>query len=392
MLNVAYVLGRFPVLSETFIGEEIRALETLGHTIFPVALHKPQDAFQPADQTLADRTLYFSPLDAQAAKSLLRRNTLKRWRLASFARAQTTEPYIPLLVRAAWLADYIREKGCTHIHAHFGWGAATYAIAAAKLAKLPVTFTCHGSDVYARPLDLPLKCTSASAVFGVAPTITADLQKMAGNTDCHTVYCGVDTSRFAPPADWQQKHDRWLFVGRLVDCKGVDDILAAWRLLPPASRPKLDIVGEGSEKEKLQAYAVQHALEGHVSFLGAQPATWIAAQGPHYRGFVSAFRQGSDGSRDTSPVVLKEAMAMALPVVTTQFIDIPGLVGKECAMLCPPADADAIARAIAHIHTLPAEKLQKMGMAGRARVEQYYSLTQQAQQMTALWSSCRARR
>lgn len=386
MARIAYMLGKFPVLSETFIGNEMRAMEALGHEIIPIALHTPDADYQTEDKALADRTLYFSPISDVESGRLVRKYSSLLDRVYPFALAQTTELYYPLLVHAAHLAEYIRKKECVHIHAHFGWGAATYAIAAAKLLCLPVTFTCHGSDVYRRPLDIELKCQSATAVFGVAPTITADLQKLAPQTPCHTVYCGVDTERFRPLADLPGKHNRWLFVGRLIDCKGLDDILFAWQQMPPQSRPPLDIVGEGPMKEALESYVNAQGLKDRVSFLGPRPAQWIMENAPCYRAFISAFRTGSDGSRDTAPMVLKEAMAMALPIVTTDFVNIPELVGPRCAVICPVSSPDDLARAVMNVDDLPQEALQAMGRHGRVRVEQYYSLKQQATHITELFA------
>lgn len=384
MARIAYILGRFPVMSETFIGNEIRAVEALGHEIFPIALHRPDAEFQPEDASLAARTLYFSAINPQTSKTLIRQHLLKFYRIIYFVLSQTTEPYYPLMIHAAYLANYMEEHKCTHVHAHFGWGAATYAIAAARLLGLPVTFTCHGSDVYARPLDLKLKCHAASAVIAVSPTLAKDLQAVAGRTPVHTVFCGVDVNRFKP-AEKSQKHDRWLFVGRLIDCKGINDILAAWALLPQDQRPNLDIVGDGNLRNSLEVYAREHAIEEHVTFLGAKPASWIVENGPLYRAFISAFKQGGDGSRDTAPMALKEAMALGLPIVTTDFMDIPSIVTNNCAITCPTASADALAKAIVYVQNLPKEALDNMESAARKGAE-HYSLRQQAETLTKLFA------
>jgi len=385
MAIIAYVLGAYPVLSETFVGQEMRAMEKLGHQIVPIALHRPEDVYQPEDEALATKTFYFSAIGPKESQQLLQRYRFRYRRICSYVREQTTEPPISLLVHSAQMADYIHAQGCTRIHAHFSWGAATYAIAAAKLLKIPVTFTCHGSDVYANPLDLELKCRNADAIFAVAPTITADMQKVAGKTPCHMVYCGVDTEYFKPLQDPTRKHGRWLFVGRLVDCKGVDDIINAWALLPPEHRPMLDIVGDGIMKPALQDLVVSLGLERNITFLGSRPTSWIAEHGPAYRAFISGFRKGNNGSQDTSPLALKEAMAMALPIVTTRFIDIPDLVGEYSSLLCPPASPQDLANAVSRIQHSSPETLQRKGSMGRIEVEARYSLRRQVAQLNQLF-------
>ncbi|MDX2074531.1 MAG: glycosyltransferase [Alphaproteobacteria bacterium] len=383
-LRIAYVLGRFPVMSETFIGQEIRAMEQAGHRVTLVALHPPEGEYQPEDAPLAARTLYFPCISSEESTRLLRKYFFTFRRILPYALSQTTEPLRAFLVHAAHMAEHLKTNGCQHVHAHFAWGAATYAIAAARLLGIPVSFTCHGSDVYARPLDLELKCRWASAVIAVAPTITADVQKISPKTPCHTVYCGVDTGRFAPLADASLRHARWLFVGRMVDCKGLDDVLHAWALLPQPSRPALDVVGDGELRESLQSLAETLGVQEHVRFLGAKNSAWLCEHGPAYRALIAPFRQGGNGSRDTAPMVLKEAMAMALPIVTTQFIDIPHLVGEECAILCPPNAPATLADAVMQVEALADAGRRLMGMAGRARVEKYFSVPRQIEQLSRL--------
>lgn len=384
MAHIAYILGQFPVLSETFIGNEMRAIEALGHRITPIALHPPDGPYQTADEALAVRTQYFFAIEPEQAAALMQRHKHAMPALENFASAQTSEPPEVLKVHAAHVAEIITEQGCTHIHAHFAWGATAYAIAAAKLLNMPISFTCHGSDVYARPKDLPLKCAAASMVFAAAPTMRDDVQAYAPKTPCHTVYCGVETALFKPVADTSQRHARWLYTGRLIDCKGVDDVLAAWVELPPDKRPQLDIVGEGPEKETLERYARQNDLTSHVTFFGSKDAQWLAQHGPQYRAFIAAFRQGLDGSKDTAPLALKEAMAMGLPIVTTDFVDIPKIAG-DAALYCQPGNSAAIARAVRELDTMRAEKRANMGQEARERAQQQFSVTRQALRMLKLW-------
>jgi colanic acid/amylovoran biosynthesis glycosyltransferase len=384
MKKVAYILGRFPVLSETFIGDEIRALEAAGCEVLPIALHRPDAPFQPQDAPLAERTRYFCEILPEQSKQLLRLYRWRLWRALPFVWRQTTEPRYPLLVHAADIAHHVEAHGCRHIHAHFGWGAATYAIAAAKLANIPVSFTCHGSDVYARPMDLLLKCRSASHIIGVAPTISQDLQRLAPRRRSHLVYCGVDTAQFHPLEEHQTPHDKWLFVGRLISCKGVEDILHAWSLLPPDGRPTLDIIGDGPLRQDLEAQAKARGIAKQVNFLGEQTSGWLHKHGPHYHAMITAFRTTAEGS-DTAPMVLKEAMAMGLPLVTTRHVDIPEVVGDEAALFAPPNAPEALAEAVQRMLRLPATQRKQMAQAGRQRAEALFSSQQQAEKLLRIF-------
>jgi glycosyltransferase involved in cell wall biosynthesis len=290
-----------------------------------------------------------------------------------------------LLVHAAEMANRMTQWGASHVHAHFAWGAASYAIAAARLAGLPMSFTCHGSDVYARPVDLSVKCRSAQAVVAVAPMIARDVAKLSGRSKCQLIYCGVDERQWLPLADRTQAHGRWLFVGRLVDCKGVDDVIDAWSLLPEGSRPVLDIVGEGELQPVLMAQCAAANLQSSIRFLGAKPTSWLMQHAPAYRALIAPFKQGADGSRDTAPLVLKEAMAMGLPIVSTDFVDVAAVVGDRCALLCPVSLPEALATAVLRIEQAGDDVLCEMGKAGRVRVSEYFTLSQQAKQMSDLF-------
>jgi colanic acid/amylovoran biosynthesis glycosyltransferase len=76
----------------------------------------------------------------------------------------------------------------------------------------------------------------------------------------------------------------------------------------------------------------------------------------------------ADNDRDSMPVVVKEAMAMELPVVATNEVGLPELVDASCGRLVPPHDPAALARALDELLELPVEKRAALGRAGRARV------------------------
>ncbi len=383
-MKIAYVLGHFPVLSETFVGEEIRALEKAGNTIFPIALQNPNTEYQPDDAELVSRTYYFSSITKKYAEYLTAKYLFKLFRFIPFCLRQTTEPKYHFFLHCADIALYISKNNCQHIHAHFGWGATTYAIGAAKLLNIPITFTCHGSDVYVKPLDLKIKCNAANAVVCVSDKMKQDIQAIAPKAICHVIYCGMDTNKFQPNPN-AIKNNKWLFVGRLVDCKGLDDIILAMAEISAEIRPMLDIVGEGVLKNELEQLVNQKKLSNNIKFLGAKNSKWIAENAVCYKAFISAFKKGSDNSRDTGPLVLKEAMAMGLPIVTTDFDSIPKIVSGGCAIICNSQSVDSIKDAILSVEKLSDYDLQKMSSVGRIKSENEYSINKQINQLISLF-------
>jgi colanic acid/amylovoran biosynthesis glycosyltransferase len=85
-------------------------------------------------------------------------------------------------------------------------------------------------------------------------------------------------------------------------------------------------------------------------------------------------RVAPDGDRDSQPLVVKEAMAMGLPVVGTAEVAMPEMVDESNGRLVPPEDIDALADALAQLAALDEDDLRALGEAGRRRVEAEFRL------------------
>src|SRR5690349_7386707 len=249
MKSIAYVLGTFPVLSETFVGNEMRAMAARGHGIVPIVLRRPAGTHQTIDATLASRATYLDQIGRAAAPSVLASVPVRAARSSArgleFVRRQQALPSRSLLWNAAKIAAVARRRGCTHLHAHFAEGAAAHALVAARLIGATVSFVGHGYDVYGSPSDLETKLMAADFAVAVCGDMAADMRRLAPCARIETVPCGIDPLRFKPATGDEPDNGRLLFVGRLVEQKGVDDLLTALALLPPDRRPGLDIVGTG---------------------------------------------------------------------------------------------------------------------------------------------------
>jgi len=242
-MNMAYVVTHFPVLSETFIGDEIRAMQARGHTITLIAMTPATQAGQDVDAPPADSAIRLPHIQAGRAIAHTATLTAGAPRALAVARAQRMLPRRSLLWNAAKIAGVIRDAGCQHVHAHFAGGATAHAIVAARLAGLSVSFVGHGHDVYAEPEDLPVKLAHADFALAPCEDMARDLSAIAPHALVRVVPCGIDADRFAFAA--REYNAKLLFIGRLVAQKGVDDLLHA--LADPAVPHDLalDIVGDG---------------------------------------------------------------------------------------------------------------------------------------------------
>ncbi len=384
---IAYVLDSFPVLSETFVGTEMRAMIEQGHAVQPIAFHGPSGEFQAADRRLADRTLYLSqigPNPARVRTAILRLGLgdaaarLALW----FLWGQSGLPRRSLLWNAAKLAVAAEAAGCRHLHAHFAGGAAAHALVAARMISASVSFVCHGHDVYSEAQDLPAKLRAADFTVAVCQEMAADLAALEPAAPIAMIPCGIEPGRFNPRPAESADNGRYLFVGRLVEQKGLDDLLAALALIPITRRPALDVVGEGPDGAALRERAASLGLQGRVRFLGARQGSWIAARGPRYRALVGPFKTASTGSRDTGPLVVKEAMAMGLPVVASRFMGVKDTVTPDTGILFEPGNARSLASALVAMEGTPPARRHAMGRAGRIRVLDCFTASRQARTLS----------
>ena len=272
MKRLAYLLADFPVLSETFIGNEIRAMERHGHTVMPIIMTRRTGAAQPEDIDLADRSTLLSSLTS-GPRALYGSGLGAVSRAERFIREQKMLPALSLFYQGARIARFLKQNKIDHLHAHFAGGAAAHAIVAARLAGIKVSFVCHGHDVYGEPEDLNAKLNHADFVVAVCRDLANDLSAMAPVAKIVEVPCGTNPSRFMP-RDNSEHNGRLLFIGRLVEQKGIDDLLTALAALPISERPRLDIVGDGVERLRLVERRVERRVveEHHPdAVIGAQP-------------------------------------------------------------------------------------------------------------------------
>ena len=160
-----------------------------------------------------------------------------------------------------------------------------------------------------------------------------------------------------------------LFSGRLngKQQKGVDILLKAMPLILKEHEVILDIIGGGPRIEQYTALAQQLGIEGSVRFRGFIPHDMMPAEYSAADLFVLSSRRESFG------LVLAEAMASGLPVVSTTAGAIPEVVENgETGILVPPEKPDELAGAIIHLLDNP-ENMILMGKKGKERVKQYFT-------------------
>ena len=361
---LAMVLKGYPRISETFISNEIRLLEEMGLRIRIISMRRPRESFAHASVSrITAEVVYLPEMLSGNWGEFLRRN-LRQFRsrpaaylkavarmLRQLVKTRRSASLKHLLQAGYLLQDPKSHPPAAHFHAHFAHSPGSVARYAAMLTGLPFSFTGHAKDVYTQnPASLAEKLRHA--VFAVTCTgHNRDyLERLAaGRTPVHLVYHGIDLSLFAPgPPPPLEPPLRILSVARLTAKKGLPTVIRALGLLNEQGLDfTYDLIGEGEDRQKLEALAGYSGIATRVRFHGAMPHERVLDFYRTAHVFVLGCQVLQNGDRDGIPNVLVEAMAMGVPVAATAVSAVPELVADgETGLLVPPGDPEALARAV----------------------------------------------
>jgi glycosyltransferase involved in cell wall biosynthesis len=297
-------------------------------------------------------------------------------------------------------AEQVRRYAPVLIHANFATDALSALPLAARLG-VPLITSLRGYDVTRSNVALVLSGRLSWMKYAFRQralqrrgalflAVSEALRRRAiargfpaARTRTH--YNGVDLGRFpAGPGG----PDTILFVGRLVEKKGVETLLQAFAIVrrerPEAS---LVIIGEGSLRSKLEALAGES-----VRFLGDQAPEEVAAWMRRATVLAAPSVTARDGDAEGLPNVIVEAAASALPVVGTDHSGIPeAIVEGESGFIVPERDAGALAARL--IIILGDSDLRgRMGAAARALAERSFDFERQMRRLEEIYDEVRAGR
>jgi colanic acid/amylovoran biosynthesis glycosyltransferase len=390
MTTVAYLVDRYPRLSQTFVSNEIAELRRRGFTV-PVITLEPGDrlgdATDVAGDVAADDVFVLRDFRPVSVASRVR-TKLTRRRDGHVLAALTDEigggdGQIPAWKLPA-LARHLRRRGVDRIHAHFAWQAAGAAWALAAQLDVPWSMTVHANDIFSRRRNLDAKLAAADRVVTVCEYNVDYLRGELGvERDVDVVVCGVDVPAVADLPD--RKTTDVVAVGRLVDKKGIDLLLRAVdHVRHELPSVRVTIVGDGPERARLERMSRDLDVTPNVTFTGAASHEEALRAIGEARVFAFPARIAASGDRDSMPVVIKEAMARCVPVVATDIVAIPEMVDAEVGRLVPPDDEHALAKAICEL-LHDDELATRLGNAGRRRVEQRFTLQDEVAKLAAIF-------
>ncbi|MFQ5601104.1 MAG: glycosyltransferase [Candidatus Krumholzibacteriia bacterium] len=409
--SIGYLPKGYPRISETFISGEILELERLGLEISIYSLKRPGESIrQPCAQQVRSPVVYLPekivrwlPLLLPVHLALwLRRprgyTKALRWTLSHCRRRRSTTT-LRRFFQAGWLVGWLlRGRTIPHFHAHFCHGPATVAMFVKWMTGSTFSFTAHAKDIYlTRPDTLREKMREAEFVLTCTGYNRRYLGEIGGDlVPVHLVYHGIDVGRFSRASREQIVPLRsyvdgiripmLLSVGRLVEKKGFDTLIHACALLRDRGlRFRCVIFGEGPERSALESMIRSLNLGGIVELPGGILQDELLEVYRQAEVFALPCQVLENGDRDGLPNVLVEAMAMQIPVVSTEVSGVPELVEHGVnGFLVPPRSPEPLADRI-HALLRDASLRRRFGEAGRRRVTEEFDQRRNTRRLLALF-------
>jgi colanic acid/amylovoran biosynthesis glycosyltransferase len=393
-MKIAFVVSQFPALSETFILNQITGLIDRGHEvdIYACSPGNNREVDPNVEKyNLLNYTFYGfrmprrKNLRVPKGLWLLVKSCLKApsipLRLASIAKYGKQAASLKLLYFS--IPFLHKQFSYDIIHCHFG----TNGLRASFLrnigifqGKLITTF--HGNDITTtlqRKGDRYYNqlFSSADLFLPISERWKHKLIELGCDKRKIIVHrMGIDCKRFSftsrqPQADGQT---HLVTVARLVEKKGVEYGIRAVAKLSKVNRNiKYNIVGDGPLREDLQQLIQELDIGDRVKLLGWKQQKEVAEILNNADILLAPSVTSKDGDQEGIPVSVMEAMAMGLPIVSTQHSGIPELICNGISgFLVPERDVDALAEKLGYLIEHP-EVWLEMGQAGRAQVEEYYN-------------------
>lgn len=409
-LRLAYLNSEYPSLSHTFIEREVRDARGRGIEVHTFSI-RPAPANGVLSQAHAQEAARTCVLKVNPASLLLTGLGTLLTRPAGLVRGLSRAQRLALpgvksrlwhigyLLEGARLAREMNRRGLTHVHVHMANNAASVALLACAIdPAITYSLTVHGSAEFFAVDEVRLAEKVRGALFVRAISLFCRAQLMAWSEPAlwdrlHVIHCGVDPQTFTPrrpaaaavPATPDvagvKPRLRLLTVGRLHPIKGYPQLLEACKLLSEAGIDwHWNIVGDGELRQELEERIRSLGFEHRVKFSGPVGQDDIQT---HFDDadvlVVSSFMEGV-------PVVLMEAMAKELAVLSTRVGGVPELIddGQE-GLLTAPGSASQLAQSMERLARDPALR-RRLGRSARVKIASEFNLATTGQQIVDLFS------
>lgn len=394
--HLGYVLKRYPRISETFVVAELVELERQGEQVTVFALSRPEEPFEHAFVSEVRAPVVYLPHRPLREPMRVLRALVHVWRTSqrgwlSAAAVSLRPPRLAgwrKLLQATVLRQELERAGIDHVHAHFATSAARLANLAWRMDGPSYSVTAHAKDIYhsgIRQDRLREKLTHATFVATVSEANSAYLFSLVPESRPPLVVSNaVDLRRLGAPETNGREPDVVLTVARLIEKKGLSDLVSACGILVRRGVPvRLEVAGDGPLRAQLEAAAAHQGVR--AVFHGALPNEQVLGLYRRATVYCLPCVVASSGDRDGLPTSVLEAMALGLPVVATSLNGLAeAVVHERTGLVVPGHDPDALADALERLLG-DAELRRHVAREARRHVEERFALEQSVELLRSLF-------
>jgi colanic acid/amylovoran biosynthesis glycosyltransferase len=383
-LRIAFIVTEYPKTTETFIMRDVMEFHAHGCEllIFSLTHFNRLDLlhdFAKPTQAWARDFAYLASWDVMAALGhFLWRAPGKLARVVfDILRGSARDPVTLLkslfiLPKSLRIARELQDWQADHVHAAYAGHPATAAWIIKRMTGLPFSSSSHAHDLFETQALLATKLPEAELVRTISNfnrRFILDHVPALNRRPPEVIHVGTYLSEDVPrvPLD-QIEGFRILYVGSLEQRKGVDLLVGAFARRRQADW-RLEIIGDGPERTRLEEMVRTENLSDSIVFRGAQSNEAVRAAMLRSSLLVVPSRIGARNQTEGLPTVIVEAFAARLPVVATRLTGIPEIVlHEETGLLFEMEDVAGLGDALVRMAEDPA-RAARWAAAGRALVE-----------------------
>lgn len=394
-MKIAFFVRFFPVLSETFILNQITGLIDRGHDVDIYASRPRSVDFQVVHADveryhLMERTRYFCDMPRNYFLRVLKTLALiikrRAWlhpmvllsalNVLKFRREAMS-------LRILYVATLLAGKEHAVVHCQFGnLGLDVLPLKqiGAISGKLVTSF--RGNDLtgclQTKRICYRRLFSEGDLFFPVCEGFRQRLIKNGCSPTKIIVHrSGVDLAKlqYSVRRRTEGEPTKLVSIGRFVEKKGFTyAVKAIARIIGSGYKVSYSLIGDGELRAYLEQLIDQLGVGDHIRLPGCMPHSEVVLYLRNSHLLLAPSVTGTDGDQEGIPNVLKEAMAMGIPVISTLHGGIPELVDNgKSGFLVPERDVEALADRVAYLMDHP-EKWPEMGVNGRKCIEKYYDI------------------
>jgi len=391
-MHIAFILKGYPRISETFIAQEILALEQKGFKIDIFSLRRPREKFTHQLNKKIKAKVYYLPEYIYLAPLKIFLSWLKIKKLPGYK-----------LSKKEWINDLKKDfsinrirrfaqaivlskempKTITHLHAHFLHTPTSVTYYASKILEKPYSISAHAKDIWTiNEWEKKKKLDEALWVTTCTKQNFKHLSDICPSSNINLVYHGIDFDRFPTSNIIEKNHKDLkidysviiLSVGRLVEKKGFDILLNSLSLLPKELNWKLEHIGDGPLNKKLKKLSDKLGISNKINWNGTLTQDRVLNFYRESDIFVLASKVTDTGDRDGIPNVLMEAQSQGLACISTSLPGIEELIINNISgILVKSESVQELKKAILELINNPIKR-KKLAKEGQKIIEEKFSM------------------